>query len=396
MKRAIAAALAFLLSGACLAALPLVRAAEEETAQPGLEAPGQERPPLIQMAILLDTSGSMDGLIDQAKTQLWSIVNEFATARRQGRPPELQVALYEYGKSSIAAEEGYLRMIVPLSTDLDKISEELFALRTNGGDEYCGQVIRAATRALQWSDNPRDLKLIYIAGNEPFTQGKVDYKVSCKEAIGRGIVVNTIFCGDREAGLRTDWKAGADLADGSYMNIDQNRKVVHIDAPQDAEIAELGRRLNTTYLAFGVEGEAASERQAAMDVAAASVATGVAVQRQVAKASTLYEAGDWDVVDAVRKNPKALEEMKDEDLPKEMRGMTLEQKKEFVAKKEAERAQIQKRIKELSAARDKFIAAERAKLAEKGEDTLEAVVLKSARAAAAKRGFVFEQPAAAE
>ncbi|MFH1998558.1 MAG: VWA domain-containing protein, partial [Planctomycetota bacterium] len=81
----------------------------------------------IQMAILLDTSSSMDGLIDQAKSQLWKIVNEFVTMKRDGRPPMLEVALYEYGKSSRPAEENYMRMILPLTTDLDKVSQELFA-----------------------------------------------------------------------------------------------------------------------------------------------------------------------------------------------------------------------------------------------------------------------------
>ena len=106
------------------------------------------KPPLIQIAILLDTSSSMSGLIDQAKTQLWSIVNEFVTTRRDGRIPELQVGLYEYGKSSIPAKEGYIRMILPLTTNLDKVSEELFVLKTNGGDEYCGQVIQSAAQGL--------------------------------------------------------------------------------------------------------------------------------------------------------------------------------------------------------------------------------------------------------
>ncbi len=94
--------------------------------------------PRVQMAILLDTSGSMSGLIDQARTELWAIVNEFITAKRDGKAPQLEVALYEYGKSSLPADEGYLRMIVPFTMDLDKISEELFALKTNGGSEYCG------------------------------------------------------------------------------------------------------------------------------------------------------------------------------------------------------------------------------------------------------------------
>ncbi len=135
--------------------------------------------PRVQMAILLDTSGSMSGLIDQARTELWAIVNEFITAKRDGQAPELRVALYEYGKSSLPASEGYIRMIVPLTMDLDKISEELFALKTNGGSEYCGWVIKEATAALQWSGAPEDLKVIFIAGNEPFTQGKVKYQKAC-------------------------------------------------------------------------------------------------------------------------------------------------------------------------------------------------------------------------
>ncbi len=100
---------------------------------------------LIQIAILLDASNSMDGLIDQAKSQLWKIVNEFALAKRDGKTPRLEVAFFEYGKSSLPSLSGYIRQIVPLSTDLDKISDELFKLTTNGGDEYCGRVIDDAT-----------------------------------------------------------------------------------------------------------------------------------------------------------------------------------------------------------------------------------------------------------
>jgi hypothetical protein len=103
----------------------------------------------VQLAILLDTSGSMDGLIDQARSRLWKIVNELATAKKNGRSPRLQVALYEYGQDTIPAAAGYLRRIVPLSEDLDRISEELFKLRTNGGEEYCGRVIESAVRELE-------------------------------------------------------------------------------------------------------------------------------------------------------------------------------------------------------------------------------------------------------
>ncbi len=92
----------------------------------------------IQVALILDTSGSMDGLIEQAKTKLWKIVNELATARKNGQLPNVQIALYHYGNDNISREAHYVKKLVPLSTDLDKISDELFKLTTNGGSEYCG------------------------------------------------------------------------------------------------------------------------------------------------------------------------------------------------------------------------------------------------------------------
>jgi hypothetical protein len=94
--------------------------------------------PVVQLAILLDTSNSMDGLIAQAKTQLWNIVNEFATAKQDGKAPRVQVALYQYGNNGLSKEKGWVQQVLPLTDDLDKLSEQLFALKTNGGKEYCG------------------------------------------------------------------------------------------------------------------------------------------------------------------------------------------------------------------------------------------------------------------
>ena len=145
----------------------------------------------IQVALILDTSGSMDGLLEQAKSQLWKMVNELATSKKNGLTPSIELALYEYGKSTIVATEGYIKQLVPLSSDLDLVSEQLFALKTNGGDEYCGWAIKDATKELKWSDSNDDLKIIIIAGNEIFTQGSVDYRKACQSAISQGIVVNT-------------------------------------------------------------------------------------------------------------------------------------------------------------------------------------------------------------
>jgi hypothetical protein len=347
--------------------------------------PAKPQAPLIQMAILLDTSNSMDGLIDQAKSQLWKIVNELARMKRGGATADLRVALYEYGKSSLPRGEGYIRMIAPLTADLDKISEDLFALRTNGGDEYCGQVIQSATGGLQWSPREQDMKLIFIAGNEPFTQGDVDYHQSVKGAVAKGIVVTTIFCGSEAEGASTGWKEGALLGGGRYLCIDQNQAVAAITAPQDDEIIKLGAELNKTYVAYGKKGQEGAARQMAQDTNAATVNAEVNAQRAMAKASSAYRNTGWDLVDAETSGAVKVEEMKTEDLPENMQKMTPAERKAYVEKMKTRRAEIQAKIRQLQAERDKYVAEERKK--QSGADTLDSAILKAVHEVAGKRGF---------
>lgn len=344
--------------------------------------------PRIQVAILLDTSGSMSGLINQARTELWNMVNELATTRRDGQAPTLEVALYEYGKSSIPASEGYIRMITPLTTDLDRVSDELFALTTNGGDEYCGQAIQSAVRGLAWSRDNRDLKMVFIAGNEPFTQGPVDYRRAAREAIGRGISVSTIHCGDYETGVRTGWKDGAMLADGAYMHIDHNRKVAHIRAPQDDELARLGRELNDTYVGYGKAGRSKKMRQARQDRnALGSGGVSAAAARAVTKSSGFYKNAGWDMVDAVKGGKVDVEKAAAEDLPAPMRSMSPRERKAYVAKLAAKRAAIQARIRKLSAARKGFLAKARKAKPAAGPATLDKVMVKEMKRQARKKSF---------
>jgi len=342
----------------------------------------------IQLALLLDTSGSMDGLIDQAKSQLWKIVNELATSKKNGKPINLSVALYEYGKQSIPADEGYLRNIVPFTQDLDKISDELFKLRTNGGDEYCGKVILNAVDKLQWNKSNDNLKIIFIAGNEPFTQGNIDYKTACQKAVKKGIVVNTIFCGSYDEGIQTMWKDGADLADGKYMNIDHNATIVHIDAPQDAEIIKLGQQLNKTYIAFGSAGREKKEKQAEQDANSLSLNPSVMVERSVTKSGAQYKNSGWDLVDATNEGSVKIEELKDEDLPDEMKKMSVQERKTYVDKMEKERAQIQNKINKLNDERSKYIA--KKMLENKTDNTLDAVMIKTIREQAKNKNYKFE------
>ncbi|MBS1152973.1 MAG: hypothetical protein H6Q89_4671 [Myxococcaceae bacterium] len=368
----------------CVAALLAVPAVAEDR----IAAPAEGPEPKIQLAILIDTSSSMDGLINQTREQLWKIVNTFATAKKNGKRPRFELALYEYGNDSLSREGNFIRMVSPLTTDLDKVSEQLHKLRTNGGDEYCGAVISKAVTQLEWSKSKGDLKLIYIAGNEPFSQGPVNYVTAVKNAIEHGIVVNTIHAGDQGSGISGKWKDAAMLADGNFLTIDQNRAIAHVAAPQDAEIARLGNELNKTYVAYGDDAPAAVARQEAQDKAAMGMSMGSGTARAVTKSSANYKNSNWDLVDA-KKDGADVAKMPAAALPAPMRAMKPAERVEFVEKKAKERTEIQEKISRLNTEREQFVKAEEKKSTGKKEATLDSALLESAKAQGAKADFAF-------
>ncbi|WP_323788482.1 hypothetical protein [Psychroserpens sp.] len=310
----------------------------------------------IKVALLLDTSNSMDGLIDQAKAQLWDIVNELSYAKCGDEKPNLEIALYEYGNDNLTGTEGHIRQVLAFSSDLDEISKQLFSLTTNGGNEYCGQVIKTSLNQLSWGNNQDDLKLIFIAGNEPFTQGRVSYKDAAKLALKNDVTVNTIFCGDYDQGISTYWKDGADLAHGDYMAINQNKATTYVATPYDDQILKLNQKLNKTYVAYGAIGESKMQQQSVEDVNAMGYSSANAVSRTVSKSSHLYKNSAWDLVDAEKEKNFNYEDVKDVDLPKELKGKSKSEIKAYVAKKSEERESIQNDIQTLNQKRRKYIA----------------------------------------
>ncbi|MEO6541232.1 MAG: vWA domain-containing protein, partial [Ferruginibacter sp.] len=207
--------------------------------------------PKIQVAILLDVSGSMDGLIEQAKAQLWNMVSVMGKAQCNGVTPKIEIALYEYGRTTNDVKAGYVKMINGFINDLDSLSQNLFSLKTNGGDEFCGQVIFSSLQELQWDASPENYKVIFIAGNEDFLQGNLHYTKACTEAKNKGVVVNTIYCGDKMQGIKEHWNLAGECGNGSFTNINQNAKQEEIPTPYDSLIYSYNEKLNGTYIAYG-------------------------------------------------------------------------------------------------------------------------------------------------
>jgi hypothetical protein len=359
---------------------------------PGTDAPGTDAA-TVQLAILLDTSNSMDGLIDQARSQLWRIVHELATARRAGLHPRLEVAVFEYGNNDLPASEGYVRQVTGFTRDLDAVSEALFSLDTNGGSEYCGYAVDEAVSSLDWSIDPKAYRVIFIAGNEPFTQGPVHYRQAMAAAAAGDVVVNTVHCGNDHDGRRGQWDAAARLGGGESFNIDQdNVRYRRIICPQDDEIARLNARISGTYRFFGEDARRIQANQQAQDANAARMGRAALADRAAVRNSELYDQSERDLVDNFRANG-SLRQVPEAALPAEWQELTTEAREARVAELAEQRTALQTQLEQLLAERAAFLQEAQAQQDDAGEADLGDALVEALRGQAAQRGWRFDEAA---
>jgi hypothetical protein len=201
-------------------------------------------------------------------------------------------------------------------------------------------------------------------------------------------MVNPIYCGPAAHPETTEWRAIAKLTDGHFASIDQDHGVVEVATPFDEELMQLGGKLNTTYRARGGEdAKKKRENQGVQDENARALGGSAAPERAAAKASALYRC-DWDLVDACK--DKACDLAKTDELPEELKKMSLEERKAYVEKLGAEREEIQKKIGELNVKRQAFIAKELEKKGDAANTGFEKAVRDAIHAQAEKKGFAFD------
>lgn len=340
----------------------------------------------IQIALILDTSGSMSGLIDQAKTQLWNIINELSKAHKDSTQADISIALYEYGNDGLSLYNGYVKQVLPFTNDLDDISEKLFALTTNGGSEYCGRVIKTSLQELNWDDG-NAMKLIYIAGNEPFNQGSVSPKTACELASQKQVSVYPIFCGNEQEGINTGWTECAQLTAGMYMNIDSDIKTIAVATPYDDEISELNDQLNNTYIHYGQQGKSFKNKQLKQDANQEGYSKANAVSRTISKSSKIYSNSHWDLLDAYESDSTIILSLDKNTLPDSLQVLEQKEIEAVVKKKAEERAAIQHKIAENAVKREKYISQNQGT---PSTETLGDRMIKTIQVEAEKNGFVFE------
>lgn len=338
-----------LLGAGLLLAAPRVPAAEE--APPAT-------PRAVDLAICLDTSGSMQGLIDAARLKLWSVVNDLARLRPE---PDLRVALLTYG-TPVPDSDGDVVLRLGLTRDLDRVYEVLFGLTTGGGVERVGRVLDTALGRLDWS-RAEGLAVVFVAGNESADQdAERPFRAVASRARDRGLRVNAVYCGGPDDADAAGWRELAALGGGRFAHIDHEGAAPTPASPFDRELGELSGRLNDTFVFAGPAGGAAAERQRAQDANARAAGAPAAAERAAAKASGLYRLE----ADLVRRHgegtlPDAeLAALADADLPPALRGLDAAGRRERLAALARDRAALEARIQALDAERTRWLATQAA------------------------------------
>lgn len=346
-------------------------------------------PPRIEVAFVLDTTGSMAGLIDGAKAKIWSIANRMASGNPQ---PNVRIGLVGYRDRG----DQYVTTRVDLTDDIDAVYERLMAFKAEGGGdtpESVNQALHEAVSMLDWSEGEGVYRVVFLVGDAPPHMDypdDVSYADSVRLASQRKIAINTVQCGAM-AETTVVWREIAGLGHGQYAAIEQDGAMAAVVTPMDDELASLNRELAATALAYGAEEEKAELRQkVARSLAAPPEATASRLS-YLDKLGGRLNAGRRDLVDAVKDGLVKLDEVAIEELPAALKPLSREEQATLVNDRIEKRTRIQTRIGELSQDRDDFVRQEHDRLARDGaRKGFDAEVFETVKKQAASAGIAYE------
>jgi uncharacterized protein YegL len=350
--------------------------------------------PRIDVVFVLDTTGSMGGLIEGAKAKIWTIVNNMV----QTEPaPEIRVGLVGYRDRG----DDYVTKLTELTDDLDAVYADLLAYKADGGGdgpESVNQALNEAVTKMQWAEGEKVYRVIFLVGDAPphmDYEQDVPYADSCKQAITSGIVVNTIQCGN-VGGTETVWREIAKKGEGRYFRVQQDGGAVVIDTPFDEKLAELSTKLEGTRVYYGdLELRAEMERkdEAAEDALAEAPAAARADRAKflAGKAADGAFGRGSELLTDLASGKLKLEDVDEDKLPEEMQEMTPEERAAHVKELSEEREALKTQIARVAEKRAAFLRKEMEKRAADGKEAgFDRMVMEAAREQAAKVGIEYE------
>ncbi|WP_208721471.1 vWA domain-containing protein [Corallococcus aberystwythensis] len=372
---------------------PTGQVAQPQAQGQDAQAQAQGARPEIEVAFVLDTTGSMGGLLEGAKQKIFSIASRIA----KGKPtPHLKVALVAYRDNG----DAYVTKRFDLSDDMDSMFAELRKLQAGGGGdfpEHVGRGLGEAVSLLKWSQDREVMKVIFLVGDAPPAEREAawDFMLWSKRAKERHIVVNTVRCG-ADTTTEESWRYVAKLTDGTFDSIDAAGGMVAVATPYDAELSRVNAELASKTL-YGGRKEAremnVARAEATKGMAAEAVADRISYMKTsrgagksapsaaAASSAPVAIAGGVDLLE----KPAALDTLKDDELPQELQGLKKEAQAAKVKQLSAERKALEEKVAKLATERDQWLS----KNAPAKEDAFDANVMKSVKAQAAKFGVAY-------
>lgn len=317
--------------------------------------------PRVDLVFVLDTTGSMDGLLQAAKEKIWSIASTMAQAQPA---PEIRIGLVGFRDRG----DEYVTRVFDLTSDLDSMYAHLMDFRAGGGGdgpESVNAALADAVERMDWSSAPGAYKAMFLVGDAPphmDYQDDTPYTATVAAARERGIVVNTIRCGN-DAAVLAPWQQIASLGQGKYLEVDTNGSAVAMTSPYDRRLAELGAALDDTRLHYGsaqakAAGRAKDEATSRLEREASLAARARRATFNAYAVGSLNALGEQDLLRDLDSGKVQLEALAPAELPAAIAALPAPARAAALRDKAAERRRIERELRELAASRADYLARE--------------------------------------
>ncbi|MCE2847273.1 MAG: VWA domain-containing protein [Sphingobacteriales bacterium] len=177
----------------------------------------------LELVFCLDLSGSTNGVLNDLRERYWTLVNHTRLAQ-PGR--ELRIGIVGFSRPSFGKENGYVRVLAPISNDLDKAMLELMRLKpyVEKGDQYVSTALKACIQSLEWTDDPLADRMVFLIGNGMVSADGYDFTRYSDMARVRDIRVHSLYA-RRQHGFFKEypgWKRIAGISGGQAMEFRVN------------------------------------------------------------------------------------------------------------------------------------------------------------------------------
>lgn len=350
--------------------------------------------PRIEVVFVMDTTGSMSGLINAAQEKIWAITSTLCQAEPA---PEIGIGLVGYRDRG----DQYITRITALSPDLDRVYADLMEFKAAGGGdgpESVNQALYEAVTGIDWSTDDSTYRVIFLVGDYPphmDYQNDLRYPVTCLLALKKGIVINTIQCGGHPPTTPV-WKEIAGLTGGEFFRVGQSGSAVLTRTPYDEKLACLARELDDTRVFYGdaTARAAQEERKTVAEGIYSSASDSAAARRAVFNASLSGKdnlLGSNELVEDVVSGEVDLSSLKKEELPEDLREMKPGERAAYIEEQAGKRGSLRKEIRLLSEKRQDYIRDEVKKSAKSGEESLDHQIYRAIKSQGADKKISYRK-----